>query len=59
MEGLNELFFMFALCIGMSWYIVEEPFTRRRARERRKGRRMSEGRKLVTANIRRTGKSEV
>ncbi|KAG5040381.1 hypothetical protein JHK82_012502 [Glycine max] len=38
---------------GMS-YIVEEPFTGRRARERRKCVRMSQGRKLVSANVRRS-----
>ncbi|XP_047180311.1 uncharacterized protein LOC124846980 [Vigna umbellata] len=36
---------------GMSWYIVEEALSRRRRWERRKSRRVSERRKLVTANV--------
>jgi len=42
----------------MSWYIVEEPLSRRRGWERRKCRRVREGRKLVTADVRRRGKGE-
>lgn len=42
---------MFGLYYIGTSYIVEEPFTGTRAWERRKCGRMSQGRKLVTANV--------